>query len=269
MISEPRVPRRWAPALVAGAALLAALGVGASAAKLPDRIRDAVAEATRPEDDRARDADRKPGDVLAFFGIAEGMRVADVQATGGYYTELLSSIVGPAGQVIAQNNAYVQRFADKPLTARIERLGRENIVRRDAELDAMGLPQDLDAVVLIRFYHDLFWLPVAGKEGPVDRSTFNRQIFTALKPGGVYGVIDHHAEAGSGERDALDPREGLHRVDVELVKREILAAGFVLEAESDLLRNPDDSRDWNIFVDGGVKRDKTDRFVLRFRKPAS
>ena len=95
---------------------------------------------------------------------------------------------------------------------------------------------------------------------------FLRRVYEALKPGGVFGIVDHHAEAGSGERDALDPREGLHRIDIDLVKREVLEAGFVLDAESNVLRNPDDTRDWNIFSEG--RRDKTDRFVLRFVKPA-
>jgi predicted methyltransferase len=83
----------------------------------------------------------------------------------------------------------------------------------------------------------------------------------------VFGVVDHHAQAGSGERDALDPENGLHRIDVELVKQEVLAAGFLLQAESDLLRHPEDTRDWNIFIDDRTRRDTTDRFVLRFIKP--
>lgn len=232
--------------------------------------RAAVEDELRPESDRARDADRKPAEVLDFFGIEPGMRVVDLQATRGYYTELLSAVVGPEGKVYAHNNSFVlNRFAEKPLAERIERLktaGRTNIERIDAELDELGLPDDLDVAFFVRFYHDLFWLPTPDGD-KADRGTFLAQIFAALKPGGVFGVIDHHAEAGSGDRDALDPREGLHRIDVELVKKEILAAGFVLDAESDLLANPEDTRDWNIFVDNGTKRDKTDRFVLRFVKP--
>jgi hypothetical protein len=130
------------------------------------------------------------------------------------------------------------------------------------------LPHNLDAAIFVRFYHDLFWLPTPDGD-KADRATFLGQVFAALKPGGVFGVIDHHAEAGSGDRDALDPGEGLHRIDVELVKKEILAAGFVLDAESDTLSNSEDTRDWNIFSDGGARRDKTDRFVLRFVKPNS
>ena len=229
-----------------------------------------LADDSRPEGDRARDADRKPTEVLGFFGIEPGMRVVDLQSTGGYYTELLAAIVGPEGRVYAQNNSFVlNRFAEGPLTERIERLneaGRTNIERIDAELDELKLPDNLDAALFIRFYHDLFWLPTPDGD-QADRGKFLSQVFGALKPGGVFGVIDHHAEAGSGERDALDPREGLHRIDIELVKKEVLAAGFVLDAESDLLANPGDTRDWNIFADNAARRDKTDRFVLRFVKP--
>lgn len=229
-------------------------------------------ESLRPEKDRARDADRKPDEILNFFGISAGMRIVDLQAARGYYTELLSERVGADGHVIAQNNNYVvTRFADGPLTERIERInadGRDNITQLDAELDEMELPGGLDAAIFVRFYHDLYWLPTP--DGDLnDRTEFLRRVFSALKPGGIFGVIDHHAESGSGDRDALDPRKGLHRIDAKLVMAEILAAGFVLDGESDLLSNPADTRDWNIFSDNSSRRDKTDRFVWRFVKPAN
>ena len=237
---------------------------------LAANIKPAVNDPLRPEEDRARDADRRPAEVLAFFGIGEGMRVVDLQATLGYYTEILSSVVGPEGRVYAQNNNFVlEGFAEQGLTERLAKLqeaGRANVTRVDTELDVMKLPTDLDAVLFVRFYHDLFWLPTP--DGNLnDRPEFLRRVYEALKPGGVFGVVDHHAEAGSEERDAEDPEEGLHRIDVELVKREILEAGFVLDAESDVLASPDDTRDWNIFIDKRTRRDKTDRFVLRFVKP--
>lgn len=233
-------------------------------------IRPAVDDPLRPEEDRARDADRRPAEVLAFFGIGEGMRVADLQATVGYYTEILSSVVGPEGRVYAQNNNFVlEGFAEQGFAERLAKLreaGRPNVTRIDAELDEMELPPDLDAVLFVRFYHDLFWLPKPDRSLN-DRQEFLRRVYEALRPGGVFGVVDHHAVAGSEERDALDPEVGLHRIDIELVKREILAAGFVLDAESDVLADPDDTRDWNIFIDERTRRDKTDRFVLRFVKP--
>ena len=197
---------------------------------LAANIKPAVDDPLRPEEDRARDADRRPAEVLAFFGIGEGMRIADLQATLGYYTEVLSSVVGPEGRVFAQNNNFVlEGFAEQGLTERLAKLqeaGRANVTRVDAELDEMELPPNLDAVLFVRFYHDLFWLPTP--DGNLnDRPEFLRRVYETLKPGGVFGVVDHHAEAGSEERDAMDPEEGSHRIDVELVKREILAAGFV------------------------------------------
>ena len=250
--------------------LPALLFLAAFTTALAGHGRDAVDDPLRPDEDRARDADRKPAEILDFFGIEPGMRVVDLQSTRGYYTELVSAIVGTEGIVYAHNNDFVwNRFAQKPLTERIDRLtgaGRTNIERIEAELDELSLPQGLDAALFVRFYHDLFWLPTPDGD-QADRTKFLAQVFASLKPGGVFGVIDHHAEPGSGERDALDPRQGLHRIDIAVVMKEILAAGFVLDAESDVLANPGDTRDWNIFVDDGARRDKTDRFVLRFVKP--
>ena len=228
------------------------------AISVPQHIASAVASSDRPEADRLRDPHRKPGEVLAFFGIERGMSVGDLMAGTGYYSEILSRAVGPEGSVYAQNNSFVvERFVDKPLTERLARPGLENITRLDAELETPGLPAGLDAALMIRFYHDMYW-----QES--DRRAFNQAVFQALKPGGIFGIVDHHAPAGTGFAHVKD----LHRVDAELVEKEILAAGFVLDAESDLLANPDDTRDWNIFADDAARRDQTDRFVLRFRKPS-
>lgn len=215
----------------------------------------AVAHPDRPAGDRSRDADRRPAEVLAFFGVEPGQRVADLMCGDGYYTEILSRLVGPDGHVWAQNNSIaLGRFAERPLTERLAR-GFDNVTRLDRDLDDLGLPGELDAALLIRFYHDFAWMEA-------DRALFNRQVFEALKPGGVLGIVDHHAEPGSGVRDS----QRLHRVDAALVREELQAAGFVLEAESDLLAHPEDTRDWNVFQDEGKVRDKTDRFVYRFRK---
>jgi predicted methyltransferase len=246
-----------------------ASATGDDAQRTLARITGAVDDPLRPQQDRERDRLRRPAELLAFFGIQEGMRVADLQATHGFYTEILSTVVGPEGRVYVHNNDFVaSRFGER-LTRRLDKLrkaGQDNIEPIVAELDDMELPPELDAVLFIRFYHDLFWQP--RPDGNLtDRAEFLRRVYESLKPGGVFGVVDHHAEAGSGERDALDPENGLHRIDLELVMREVLAAGFVLDAESDLLSHPEDTRDWNIFIDDRTRRDTTDRFVLRFVKP--
>ena len=218
-------------------------------------VEDTPAPASRPEEDVKRDADRKPQQVMDFFGITPGQTVVELMAGGGYYVELLSQRVGPAGKVFAHNSPFVlKRFAEAPITDRLARPGLSNATRLDTELDDPKLPSGLDAVMIVLFYHDTYW------QG-VDRPKMNAAIFAALKPGGVYGVIDHYAENGSRDRDV----ETLHRVDAELVKAEILAAGFELDAESDLLRHPEDDRTTNVFR----MRGKTDRFVFRFRRPPS
>jgi predicted methyltransferase len=227
----------------------------------PGHLIRAVSDPGRPDTDRRRDVNRRPAKVLAFFGIEPGMKVAEMMAGAGYYTEILSKALGPEGRVYAHNTPFVlDLYAEKPISERLARIGAGNVTRLNTDIDAPGLPEALDAVLLIRFYHDFYWM--GG-----DRAAFNRAVFSALKPGGLFGVVDHHAEVGSGDRDAKE-REGLHRIDAELVKKEILASGFVLEAESDILQHPKDTRDWRIFVEEGTKRDLTDRFIYRFRKPA-
>jgi predicted methyltransferase len=225
-------------------------------------LRAAVDSEERPADDRARDEARKPYEVLRFFDIRPGMHVADLGAGGGYLSEILARAVGAEGRVYVQNSPFVvERFAAKPLGDRLARLSMPHVQRLDTEFDALGLPQgELDAVLMVLFYHDTFWMPKADG-GKVDRATMNRAIFDALKPGGVFGVIDHHAQAGSRDRDV----QTIHRGDAELIKEEILAAGFELDAESDILRHPEDDRTKNVF--DPALRGKTDQFVYRFRKP--
>jgi predicted methyltransferase len=235
----------------------AARSATGTAIRIPEPIALAVASAERPEADRKRDADRRPAEVLAFFGIEPGMRVADLMAGTGYYTEILARAVGPEGKVYAQNNRFVlERFAEQPLTERLARPGLENVVRLDRELESPGLPDGLDAAIMIRFYHDMYWMET-------NRKAFDQAVFAALKPGAVFGVVDHQAPAGSGFQHARD----LHRVEADLVMKELLATGFEFDAASDVLANPDDTHDWNIFADDSARRDKTDRFVFRFRKP--
>jgi predicted methyltransferase len=218
----------------------------------------AVAQSGRPERDRARDAARKPVDVLRFCGIEPGMVVAELMAGAGYYTQILSSAVGPEGTVYGHNSPFVlKRFAEEPWSARLAHLPLDNVVRIDAPPEEIEVPEPVDAALLIRFYHDFYWQDV-------DRAAFNARVREMLKPGGVFCVVDHHAEEGSRDRDV----ETLHRVDAAMVRAEIEAAGFVRDGESDILRRPDDDRTWNIFDFDGERRDLTDRFVYRFRNPS-
>ncbi len=221
---------------------------------VPQAITEAVNHPDRPAADKARDDDRKPGETLAFYGLEPGMQVADLMTGGGYYAELLARLVGPQGKLYAQNNRYSDRYG-KILQQRIAEGRVPNAEYLLRELEELNLPQgQLDAIFMVQFYHDTYWMKV-------DRAAMNKQIFKALKPGGLYALIDHHAQPGSGDRDV----RSLHRVDAELVKKEILEAGFVFDGESDLLHRPEDDRKTNVF-DLRI-RGKTDQFVFKFRKP--
>lgn len=223
---------------------------------IPAHLTAAVSSPERPAADRERDPDRKPAEVMAFFGIEPGMTVAELMAGRGYYAELLARAVGPTGTVYVHNTPFVlERFAEKPISERLARPGLGHARRWDRELEALDFPEgELDAVTLILFFHDTYWQKI-------DRAKMLAGILGGLKPGGVFGVVDHHAAAGAGTSVA----ETLHRVEAVVVKREVLAAGFELAAESDLLRHPEDDRSLNVF-DESI-RGKTDRFIYKFVKP--
>jgi len=222
-----------------------------------DYAADSMQHTDRLESDRARDEERKPAAVLEFFGVQPGMAVADVMAGDGYYTELLSRIVGPEGSVYCQNTSIPLRvFADAPLTERLANQRLANVVRLDMEFEDDGYPTNLDVAILVRFYHDFGWQEV-------DREAFNALMFASLKPGGVFGVIDHHAKAGAG----ISEGRSLHRVEADFLQKEIEAAGFVLEQESSVLTDASDTLDWSIFDPEHEGRDTTSRFVYLFRKP--
>ena len=219
-------------------------------------VDEALAAESRPEEDRARDAGRMPAQVLEFFGIGAGSRVADVLSGGGYYTRIVTPVVGPEGAVYAGNNPFFQRFGDEAMTALLSEPGFENVMRIDGPVDEIALPSDgsLDAAIIVLAYHDL-WLT------DENRDELNRRVFAALGPGGVYGIIDHGAAEGTG----TGVIESLHRVEESVIVEEISRAGFELGARGDFLANPDDDRSLRVF-DPAI-RGQTDRFVLRFEKP--
>lgn len=218
-----------------------------------------VAAADRSEADRALDAGRKPAELLAFLGVGPGMKVADLAAGGGYTTELLARMVGDTGKVYGQNTKFILGFAEQPWSERLSKPVMKNVVRIDSEFDE-PLPanvKDLDLVTLVLFYHDTVWMET-------DRPRMNRNIFGALKPGGIFAIVDHSAKAGEG----VSVVKTLHRIEESVVKAEVTQAGFVLDAEADFLRVPDDTRDWSASPrTAGERRGHSDRFVLRFKKP--
>jgi predicted methyltransferase len=232
----------------------------AGGVKIPAAIEAAVDAPDRSSTDRALDEGRRPAQVLAFFGIRPGMRVAELGAGPGYTAELLARIVGPKGVVYAQNDKFIlERFAEAPWSARLRKPVMKNVVRVDREFDDPLPPEarDLDAVLMILFYHDTVWLGA-------DRARMNAAVFRALKPGGVFAIVDHSAKAGSGLSDV----QTLHRIDEQTLREEVETAGFRFKAASDVLRNPSDSRDWNDSpLAAGERRGTSDRFALEFVKP--
>ena len=186
--------------------------------------------------------------------MAPGQTVAELNSGWGYITGLLSEIVGEDGTVYSHTTeASIKRWNGNPVEKRIEKYGITNIETVVGTMDAPNLPGGLDAVLVIMNYHDAVWTGA-------DRPALNRAVFEALKPGGIFGVIDHHAQAGHGTDDC----QTIHRIEKQVVIDEVTAAGFDLESESDCLENPDDPCTEQ--VHGKEIRDHTHRFVLKFRK---
>ena len=218
----------------------------------------AHAQAAPVAADALGDPAMKGPEVIAFIGLKPGDRVADVVA--GRFVRALSVAVGPKGRVYAMMPAEVVK-AHPEVAGMLKGLAAlpayANVEVSTPPINAPALPAKLDAVFIRQNYHDLHDKFM----GPADHAAFNRAVFAALKPGGVYVILDHAAEPGSGLRDT----EGRHRIDPAEVKAEVQAAGFKLDAESAILANPADDHTKAVF-DPAV-RGKTDQFLLRFRKP--
>ena len=249
--------RKLCVGLLASAALL--LTAAPVAAAVPANISAAVADAARAADDTKRDADRKPAEMLAFAGVKSGDKVADIIPGGGYFSRLFSAAVGPKGAVYGYMPTEFAKFSKTPLPANGTHpdTARPNITFLTGPMNSFATPEKLDIVWTSQNYHDLH----DDFAAPSDLAVINKAVFAALKPGGVYIVLDHSAADGSG----LAATNTLHRIDAAQVKKEVEAAGFKYEGESNVLRNPADPRTANVF-DASI-RGHTDQFVYKFRKP--
>lgn len=247
--------------VMASALLVSLLPFGGTiAADQQDVIAAAIADSARPEADRQQDVDRKPVEVLGFTGIKPGDKVADFIPGGGYVTRLFAKVVGKEGHVYAvvpDELLKMRDTADAGVKAIAADAAYGNVSVVHAPVNSFAATEPLDLVWTSMNYHDLHLKFF----GPADLAAVNKAIFNALKPGGVYIVLDHAAAAGSGLRDA----DTLHRIDPEAVKKEVLAAGFELAGQSDVLANPADDHSAKVF-DPAI-RGKTDKFILKFRKP--
>ena len=225
-------------------------------------IAAAVADPRRPAADVARDAGRKPQALLEFAGLAPGMNLLDMFAGGGYYTELAAYVVGPQGKVVAYNNTGYAMVAAKQIASRYADGRLADVEQLTSENNETQLPAaTFDVVLFVLSYHDVYYLD--GERGwtLIDRPRLLKEVFDSVRSGGKVVVVDHVAQA------AMPPEQvrQLHRIDPALVKADFQAAGFRFDAESDVLRNPDD--DFNVVAMAPHVRGKTDRAVLRFVKP--
>ena len=234
-----------------------------ASARTADIYADAVAHPGRSAEDLKRDAIDHPADILHLTGIKAGMQVADVLAGDGYYSELLSYIVGPKGHVQLINNAGFDKFSDNAWEKRIADHHLANVEHRTVDMAHLGLADaSLDAIVLIKAYHDLYWVDEKFGWPKIDASAVLDQLAHALKPGGILLVVDHAAKAGVGSADAGT----LHRIDEVYARKDFEAHGFSFVTSSDLLRKPEDKRDQVSYKPPMLG--KTDRFVYVFRKRA-
>ena len=228
--------------------IIAALSVFTAPAWGQD-FKTILANPERPANERAIDVVRKPEEMLKFYGVKPGDKVGDLMASRGYYTAILSQVVGEKGVIHSAHPTFRDETRERfknPLYANVKLL--------EGSMGTVALPTDgsLDFVLINLDYHEV---------DPADRAAMNKKVFAALKPGGVYGVVDHSAQDGAGD----SVRKTLHRIEKALVVTEVTAAGFKLAKEGEMLKNLNDARTESVMKNRG----KSDRFVLRFEKPKS
>ena len=250
---------------VLGAAVgIAALGMVAVTAQAadgymvpkgtPSYIAHAVESPGRTPEQKARDAGRKPAEILTMSGIKPGDNVVEFASFGQYYTTMISNILGPKGTVNMYDLPYTEKRAGEASRAFVAK--HKNAHYHIINYNDIELPKNVDEVFMVLYYHDL-------SLNDIDTAKLNKKIFDALKPGGVFLVVDHNARPGSGREDT----KKLHRIDPEVIKKEVTAAGFTLAKESHILAHPEDPHTQMIFTKG--LRGKTDRTVFKFVKPAN
>jgi predicted methyltransferase len=227
---------------------------------VPASIAAALTAPDRPKADTDRDALRHPAALIAFAGVKSGGQVADLMPGKGYFTRIFSNVVGPTGHVYAIVPAELAAVAPK-IPEAMKALAADpafaNVTSLTLPAASVRAPVLLDLAWTSDNYHDLY-----GYFGAAQAAAFDHAVFAALKPGGVFIVVDHVAQPGTSDSSP----KTLHRIDPETVKSQVVAAGFVFEAESDVLRNPADPHDIKVFAP--QIRGKTDQFVFKFRKPA-
>jgi predicted methyltransferase len=237
---------------IGAAALIAAPLVAATQIR-PGAFAQVLTDSARPPADQMRDEDRKPAEMLAFAEVRPGIKVAEIAPGGGYFTRLLSLAIGPQGKVYAISPRPLPWLAGWTAT-------HSNVVLQGGAATDPLAPEPVDLVWTTQNYHDFKNRP-ADANGKDGAALYNAAAFAALKPGGIYLIGDHQGAPGTGATQTST----LHRIESAAVIREVEAAGFKLEAHSDVLKHPADDHTGKVF-DSGI-RGKTDQFVLKFRKP--
>ena len=230
-----------------------ALAGTAMAAKVPSYVAKAVADSSRPQTDSARDALRLPAETIAFAGVKPGMTVAEFFPAGGYYTRMLSDVVGPKGAIIGIENAKWDKGEDAKMAAEA---GHSNVTIEMVKFGEFNPPQKADLVWMTQNYHDLH----VAEYGPVDMAAFNKRVYDGLKPGGIYFILDHQANPGTDDAGIAK----VHRIEKSVVIKEVTAAGFKLVGESNILHRAADDHTKGS-SDPAIKS-HTDQFLLKFRK---
>ena len=230
-------------------------------ADVPAHIAAAIAAPERSDKDRERDTRDRPAEVMEFAGIMQGMAIADVFGGGGYWTELLARAVGPDGKVTLVNNAPYLEFAREDIKTRFADDRLPGVTRRTIETCDLKLgTAQLDLILIVMSYHDLYFVDEAGGWPGINAGGFLDQLHAALKPDGALLIIDHAAAAGSGSSAAQD----IHRIEEAFAQRDIEGHGFKLEKTWDGYRNPAD--DLSKLVFDAAVRGKTDRFTHLYRR---
>ena len=248
-------------AIIIAALMTAAVPVAAWA-EPADVAASVSATTARTEANVKLDEARKPAEVLTFFGLEKGMRVLDMFGANQYWAEIIAPAVGPDGFVVVwQPNQFLN---DKRRATFAEFAGRQkNVLLINSPFEQPSIGSNAYDFILMNLdYHDVYWESAERKISRMDPDAWLQRLYAAAKPGAVVGIIDHAAAPGGDTRAVV---EKLHRIDPAVVKADFQRAGFVLEAESDLLKNPADDHSLNVFDE--KIRGKTDRFVFKFRKP--
>ncbi len=229
---------------------------------LADTIQEALENPARSATDKEMDARRKPLEVLAFFGIKPGMKVLDVFAGGGFYSEILSYLVGEEGGVTLYNNSSWNNFVGKAVTERLMNNRLPNVDRIVIEPADLGeVEGQYDAAIFVLGMHDIYYVDEGNGWPAIDKAGFLTNIHRLIKDGGLLGIVDHNAAPGS---DPSVVGKSIHRIDPAIVINDLVAAGFKLESEANFLRNPHDDLETSVFDE--TIRWQSDRSVLKFRK---